>query len=141
MIHDDLTFLCACVPAAFSETGFSRGINIEPVTIQPNGRIIRGLAFIHGFLLCAYHCDRMARIKLAAFDAYNNSLMACQWCAMTGQKLCGASRQLGYDIPVVGTTGKCFDKPMKMGVADEDRNYTPKEQKKRQTAAHNAVKE
>lgn len=110
------------------------------MSIQPDGSIIRGLAFIHGFILCGYFCDRMARVKLAAFDAYNNSLMACQWCAMTGQNLCGASRQLGYDIPVIGTTGKCVNEPMKFGVEDEKRQYLHKEQRDRQVAAHDAVK-
>lgn len=97
---------------------------MTPTVIGPDGLVTRGIPFTHGVILLAYHADRMARIDLAQCNCANNSKMPCQFCCLTTVWLNGTSRQLGYDDPVVCSTGKCAGLPMKMGVNKLSLHYT-----------------
>lgn len=110
-------------------------MEVRRVSVAADNRLVRGSPFIHGFIFFGMHCDKQARVKLAKCEAYNNSTMGCQFCGLTGQDVCGATRLLGYDIPVEGSMGKCHKKFMLLGVDDEERQYTSQEHKTRSMAA------
>lgn len=121
------------VAADFSETGCSTGLRVTPRHFGPDGKtVVLGVPFTHGVFLVGFHADKIARDKLAGCASHNNSPMGCQWCGMTGVWCNGSLRLMGYDEYVTGSTGKCHNEEMLMGVEDEKRWYTDAESTERQ---------
>lgn len=105
---------------------------MTPREYGPNGKVALGAPFNHGVLLAEYHADKIAKNKLSHIASDNNAVMSCPACAMTGVHCCGATRPMGYDEPVIGSTGKCLDMPMQMSVDNVLRLYTDAENIERQ---------
>lgn len=119
------------MPAAKSESGCSTGVDVTPLIMQQDGKITKGVPFNHGVIFCGWVCDGVGRVKLAKSGCYSASTMACQFCGITGKRCVGFMRQLGYTEAITPLIGKCHGKPVRMGVRDKERLYSPEEQEER----------
>lgn len=111
-----------------NSTGRSTGLDVTPVHLEDDGTVSKGREFNHGAIFAGWVLDGMGRVKLAKSGAYSASVMACQFCGMTGIACCGFMRQLGYAESIKPKIGKCKDVPIRMGVNDEFRELSHPEQ-------------
>lgn len=103
------------------------GLQVTPLVQADSGRLEHGPTFMHTAVLVGLHADSPARSKAGHFlgaAAY----MGCPWCWITGKRVGGTMAYLGYEKDTVVHRTHKKGLVVRMGVNDDERLLTDKDQ-------------